>query len=100
MHGICTATLGKPTMSKQARSALLFSLLLTLSSTVSFAACESHDVTITRDDWGIAHVRGRTDADAVFGMMYAQAEEDFNRIETNYLSLIHISEPTRLLSIS
>ena len=42
-------------------------------------------VTITRDDWGIAHAKGRTDADAVFGMIYAQAEDDFNRIETNYL---------------
>jgi acyl-homoserine-lactone acylase len=42
-------------------------------------------VTITRDDWGIAHVKGHTDADAVFGMIYAQAEDDFNRIETNYL---------------
>src|ERR1700753_4059412 len=42
-------------------------------------------VTITRDDWGIAHVRGHSDADAVFGMIYAQAEDDFNRIETNYL---------------
>src|SRR5579863_5949671 len=40
---------------------------------------------IARDDWGIAHVHGRSDADAVFGMVYAQAEDDFNRIETNYL---------------
>ncbi|XVR82698.1 penicillin acylase family protein [Kribbella sp. CA-294648] len=40
---------------------------------------------ITRDDWGVAHVRGRTDADAVFGMMFAQAEDDFNRVENNYL---------------
>src|SRR3954468_23552145 len=47
---------------------------------------EAARVTITRDDWGIAHVRGRTDADAVFGMIYAQAEDDFNRIETNYLN--------------
>ncbi|MER7444055.1 penicillin acylase family protein [Micromonospora avicenniae] len=42
-------------------------------------------VTITRDDWGIPHVVGRTDADAVFGMIYAQAEDDFDRIERNYL---------------
>ncbi|WP_051864534.1 penicillin acylase family protein [Streptosporangium roseum] len=42
-------------------------------------------VTITRDDWGIPHVVGESDADAVFGMIYAQAEDDFNRIETNYL---------------
>jgi acyl-homoserine-lactone acylase len=45
-------------------------------------------VTIARDDWGIAHVRGRTDADAVFGMIYAQAEDDFNRVETNYLTAL------------
>lgn len=49
---------------------------------------EAERVTITRDDWGIAHVRGRTDADAVFGMIYAQAEDDFNRIETNYLTAL------------
>jgi acyl-homoserine-lactone acylase len=42
-------------------------------------------ITILRDHWGIAHVYGKTDADAVFGMEYAQAEDDFNRIETNYL---------------
>ncbi|MBA2921152.1 acylase [Sphingomonas sp. MAH-20] len=46
---------------------------------------EAARVTITRDDWGIAHVKGRTDADAVFGAIYAQAEDDFNRIERNYL---------------
>src|SRR6187397_3224837 len=46
----------------------------------------AQNVTITRDDWGIAHVHGKTDADAVFGMIYAQAEDDFNRIETNYLN--------------
>src|SRR6266481_2687185 len=42
-------------------------------------------VTITRDDWGIAHIHGASDADAVFGMIYAQAEDDFARIEDNYL---------------
>lgn len=45
-------------------------------------------VTITRDDWGIAHIRGKTDADAVFGMIYAQAEDDFPRIEANYLTAL------------
>ncbi len=43
-------------------------------------------VTITRDDWGIAHIHGKTDADAVFGAVYAQAEDDFARIEANYLT--------------
>jgi len=49
-------------------------------------AREAANVTITRDDWGIAHVYGKTDADAVFGMIYAQAEDDFNRVETNYIN--------------
>ncbi len=43
------------------------------------------ETTIVRDDWGIAHVHGKTDADTVFGMIYAQCEDDFNRVETNYL---------------
>jgi acyl-homoserine-lactone acylase len=42
-------------------------------------------VHIIRDNWGIAHVYGKSDADTVFGMIYAQAEDDFNRIERNYL---------------
>ena len=47
---------------------------------------QARNVTIIRDDWGIAHVYGRTDADAVFGMEFAQAEDDFNRVETNYIN--------------
>ncbi|NVD97450.1 penicillin acylase family protein [Massilia sp. BJB1822] len=43
-------------------------------------------VSILRDKWGIAHVYGNTDADAVFGMVYAQAEDDFKRIELNYIN--------------
>jgi acyl-homoserine-lactone acylase len=46
---------------------------------------EAGRVSIIRDDWGIAHIHGKTDADAVFGMIYAQAEDDFNRVEMNYL---------------
>src|SRR5688572_22022510 len=43
-------------------------------------------VTILRDDWGVPHIYGETDADEVFGMIYAQAEDDFNRIEVNFLN--------------
>jgi acyl-homoserine lactone acylase PvdQ len=49
---------------------------------------EASRVTIVRDDWGIAHIHGKTDADAVFGMIYAQCEDDFNRVETNYLTAL------------
>ncbi len=46
---------------------------------------QAQNVTISRDDWGIPHVHGKTDADAVFGLMYAQAEDDFSRVENNFL---------------
>jgi acyl-homoserine-lactone acylase len=47
---------------------------------------QARNVTVIRDDWGIAHVYGKTDADTVFGAIYAQAEDDFNRVETNYIN--------------
>jgi acyl-homoserine-lactone acylase len=49
---------------------------------------EAAAVRIVRDDWGIAHVHGGTDAQAVFAMVYAQAEDDFNRVETNYATAL------------
>ncbi len=42
-------------------------------------------VTIIRDTWGIPHIYGKTDADAVFGLLYAQCEDDLNRVEMNYI---------------
>ncbi len=63
-------------------------LALAQSSRADLARWEkqAQGITITRDDWGIAHVHGKTDADAVFGMIYAQAEDDFNRVETNFIN--------------
>ena len=49
---------------------------------------EAERTSIVRDHWGIAHVHGHSDADAVFGMIYAQAEDDFPRIEANYLTAL------------
>jgi acyl-homoserine-lactone acylase len=74
--------------------------LLFLAAAVALAACTPSDpevarweararnVTIIRDDWGIPHIYGKTDADAVFGLLYAQAEDDFNRVEANYLNAL------------
>lgn len=42
-------------------------------------------VTIIRDNWGIPHVYGKSDADCVFGLLYAQCEDDFARVEMNYI---------------
>jgi acyl-homoserine-lactone acylase len=49
---------------------------------------ESQRVTIIRDDWGVPHIYGRTDGDAVFGLMYAQCEENFQKVEENTVELL------------
>lgn len=81
-------------------TALIAALLLSLAAAagpavgsptaVEIAAWQAraHKVEITRDEWGVPHVHGRSDADAVFGLVYAQAEDDFNRIEMNYLNAL------------
>ena len=48
-------------------------------------AKKAESVTIIRDDFGVPHIYGKTDADAVFGLLYAQCEDDFNRVEQNYI---------------
>lgn len=48
---------------------------------------EKTNVQIIRDKWGVPHIYGKTDADAVFGFMYAQCEDNFQRLERNYIKL-------------
>jgi acyl-homoserine-lactone acylase len=49
---------------------------------------QAAQITITRDKWGVAHIYGKTDADVVFGTLYAQCEDDFPRVEMNYIDAI------------
>ena len=49
---------------------------------------EAQQVTIMRDNWGIPHIYGKTDADAVFGLLYAQCEENFEKVEENNLEMM------------
>ena len=46
---------------------------------------QAENIEIIRDNFGVPHVYGKTDADAVFGLLYAQCEDDFNRVEQNYI---------------
>ncbi|GAA0662458.1 acyl-homoserine lactone acylase PvdQ [Sphingomonas insulae] len=76
-----------------ARNPVILLALLTMAPTsapppATRWQAQAARVTITRDDWGIPHIQGQTDADAVFGLMYAQAEDDFPRIEANYLAAL------------
>jgi len=72
--------------------------LTTLALLIFFLSCatkkpteqerwEAHakNTEIIRDDFGVPHIYGKTDADAVFGLLYAQCEDDFNRVERNYI---------------
>lgn len=78
---------------KASKIILAFLLLLPASLFAqSFSASEiatyqqqAKKVTIIRDQWGIPHIYGKTDADAVFGLLYAQCEDDFKRVELNYI---------------
>lgn len=63
---------------------ILFSTHL-IAQNIGKLESQAKSVTITRDQWGIPHIEGKTDADAVFGLMYAQCEDDFARVEMNYI---------------
>jgi acyl-homoserine-lactone acylase len=56
-----------------------------LAATSVFAAVDPRSVTIYRDTWGVPHIYAKTDAGAAFGLMYAQAEDNFWQLETDYI---------------
>ena len=71
---------------------ICFGLLTTTTEAQNFTKSEisrwqkeANAVTIIRDNWGIPHIYGKTDANAVFGLLYAQCEDDFKRVELNYI---------------
>src|ERR1700753_3661257 len=51
-------------------------------------ATEARQVSILRDKWGVPHIYGKTDAAVVFGLLYAECQEDFSRVEKNYLEML------------
>ena len=74
------------------KNLFLFSILTTQLFAQRFSQIEinryqsqAKNVTIIRDNWGIPHIYGKSDADAVFGLLYAQCEDDFKRVEMNYI---------------
>ncbi|MEY2792255.1 MAG: hypothetical protein RJA76_247 [Bacteroidota bacterium] len=77
------------------KTILLFLFQLIIFSSFGFNRVEierwknrAKQVTIVRDKWGIPHIYGKTDADCVFGLMYAQCEDDFQRVEMNYITML------------
>ncbi|WP_462219650.1 penicillin acylase family protein [Ferruginibacter sp.] len=78
--------------SKKISIILFFIIVCQNISAQSFSSAEitkwqtqAKNVTIIRDNYGVPHIYGKTDADAVFGLLYAQCEDDFKRVELNYI---------------
>ena len=72
---------------------IVFALMASESLLVAQTDSYAKNVTIYRDTYGVPHVYGRTDASTVFGFAYAQAEDNFWRVEENFiLSLGRASE--------
>ncbi|TFH36131.1 MAG: acylase, partial [Bacteroidia bacterium] len=67
-------------------SVILFAQSCTPSNEAERWKKQADRVTIIRDNYGVPHIFGKTDADVVFGLMYAQCEDDFNRVEVNYIN--------------
>lgn len=67
---------------------ILTSCTATKDPNVSDWEKQAANVTIIRDEYGVAHIYGKTDADCVFGLMYAQCEDDFKRVEDNYITML------------
>jgi len=77
-------------MKKRVFIALILSPLFTIAQKYSSAEIKRFEheaslVTIVRDNWGVPHIYGKTDAEVVFGLMYTQCEDNFKGIEKNYL---------------
>ena len=78
---------GKANLKTPMRNFLIFLLAIACwHCSPSHSPSGTENVTIIRDKFGVPHVFGKTDADAVFGVIYAQCEDDFNRVETNYIN--------------
>ena len=77
------------------RKLILLLLIAPLFAEAQFSAADASRwkaqasrVTIIRDNWGVPHIYGKTDADAVFGLLYAQCEENFNQVELNHIEML------------
>ncbi len=67
---------------KQIITLLLFLLIIQ----TGFTQINTKDVTIIRDQVGVPHIYGKTDADMVYGLAWAACEDDFTSIQENFLA--------------
>ncbi len=81
---------------------LVLKILTILMSAELNISSSNYSARISRDNWGVPHIYGKTDADVSFGLAYAHAQDDFETIQDVYLaSLGRLSElkKNRLISL-
>ena len=61
-------------------------LLLLFTTTISYSQINPENIDIVRDQFGIPHIFGKTDAEVAYGLAWANAEDDFNTIQEAYLA--------------
>lgn len=66
-------------MRQRSRLPIRYVVLLMLLASHGFA----FEASIERDQWGVPHIHGATDADAAFGLAYAQAEDAWPVIQNS-----------------
>ena len=64
----------------------LLLLLLLFTTTISYSQINPENIDIVRDQFGIPHIFGKTDAEVAYGLAWANAEDDFNTIQEAYLA--------------
>ncbi|THD77204.1 MAG: acylase [Phenylobacterium sp.] len=74
-------------MTSRTTAGLGLALALVAGDGATAAPKAQHDVRIRRDEWGVPHVLGRTDADAAYGLGYAQAEDDLPTLVTSTITV-------------
>jgi len=65
-----------------------FASVSTLDRPVEADSSQAVRVTIHRDEWGVPHIYGPTDASVIFGAAYAQAEDNWPQVEDNFIRAI------------
>jgi len=61
-------------------------IFITLFFYNAISQINPNNIDIVRDDFGVPHIFGKTDAEVAYGLAWAHAEDDFETIQIGYLA--------------
>ncbi|MFL2639367.1 MAG: acylase [Flavobacteriaceae bacterium] len=65
---------------------LFISILAFFNISAIFCQINPKNIEIVRDQYGVPHIYGKTDADVAYGLAWAHCEDDFKTIQEGYLA--------------